>query len=136
MHAVRADVAATPLAPDPGLPISVPVATRCGLRLGWPGGGALVTESVLTTLDLDALEPDLLGRPVAGPGRRRRDGVDTALLSSSTTSPKIVCLKFSQVVAATVMKNCEPLVPGPALAIASRYGRSKLSSGWNSSLKV
>ena len=38
----------------------------------------------------------------------------------SATSPKIVCLKFSHVVAPVVMKNCEPLVPGPALAIASR----------------
>ena len=38
----------------------------------------------------------------------------------SATSPKIVCLKFSQVVGATVMKYWEPLVPGPAFAIASR----------------
>ena len=38
----------------------------------------------------------------------------------SATSPKIVCLKFSHGVAPTVMKNCEPLVPGPAFAIASR----------------
>ena len=44
----------------------------------------------------------------------------TALLSSSATSPKIVCLKLSQVVGLTVMKNCDPLVPGPALAMASR----------------
>ena len=47
----------------------------------------------------------------------------------------MLCLKFSQVVGATVMKNCEPFVLGPALAIASRYGRSKDSSGWNSSSK-
>jgi len=32
----------------------------------------------------------------------------------------MVCFMFSQGVGATVMKNCEPLVPGPALAIASR----------------
>jgi hypothetical protein len=40
----------------------------------------------------------------------------------SATSPKIVCLPWSQVVGAVVMKNCEPLVPLPmrlpALAIA------------------
>ena len=42
----------------------------------------------------------------------------------------------SQGVGTTVMKNCDPLVPGPAFAIASRYGRSKSSSEWNSSLKV
>ena len=33
---------------------------------------------------------------------------------------KIVCFVFSHGVAPTVMKNWEPLVPGPALAIASR----------------
>ena len=27
------------------------------------------------------------------------------------------------------MKNCDPLVPGPALAIASRYGLLKLQLG-------
>jgi hypothetical protein len=31
-----------------------------------------------------------------------------------------VCLKFSHVQGPTVMKNCDPLVPGPAFAIASR----------------
>src|SRR3954463_15074716 len=58
----------------------------------------------------------------------------TARLSASATSPKMVCLPVSQVVGATVMKNCDPLVPGPALAIASRYGLVKPSSGWISSL--
>lgn len=33
----------------------------------------------------------------------------------------------------TVMKNCEPLVPGPALAMLRVYGRSCLSVAWNSS---
>src|SRR3954470_24943494 len=58
----------------------------------------------------------------------------TARLSASATSPKMVCLPVSHVVAATVMKNCDPLVPGPALAIASRYGFVKPSSGGISSL--
>ncbi len=44
----------------------------------------------------------------------------TARLSASATSPKIVCLRVRCVVGATVMKNCEPFVPGPELAIASR----------------
>lgn len=35
----------------------------------------------------------------------------------STTSPKIVCLLSSHGVAATVIKNWLPLVPGPELAI-------------------
>src|SRR5580658_6162007 len=55
----------------------------------------------------------------------------------STTSPKIVCLPVSHVVGASVMKNCEPLVLGPAFAIASLPGLSNLcgepfvsSSNW------
>jgi hypothetical protein len=32
-----------------------------------------------------------------------------------------------------VMKNCELPVPGPALAIPKRPGRSNCSEGWNSS---
>jgi len=64
--------------------------------------------------------------------------VFTWVIASTTsaplmTSPKIVCLPLSQGVGATVMKNCEPLVPGPAFAMASRYGRLKARSGWNSS---
>ena len=38
----------------------------------------------------------------------------------SMTSPKIVCLPLSHGVGATVTKNCEPFVPGPELAMASR----------------
>ena len=47
----------------------------------------------------------------------------------SMTSPKMVCFPLSHGVGTTVMKNCEPLVPGQAFAIASRYGRSKTRSG-------
>src|SRR5699024_6653006 len=53
--------------------------------------------------------------------------------SSSATSPKTVCLPNSHGVGATVMKNCEPLVPlpmrTPAFAIASLYGSLKFNSG-------
>ena len=44
----------------------------------------------------------------------------TSRLAWSATSPKIVCLRLRCGVGPTVMKNCEPLVPGPALAMASR----------------
>jgi len=54
----------------------------------------------------------------------------------SATSPKMVCLKVRCGCGPTVMKNCEPLVPGPALAMASRYGLLNASSGWNSSANV
>ena len=86
-------------------------------------------------LDLDPLDDDVL-RAAGRSGRsgwsrsRRRPCAD----ASSATWPKMVCRLFRCGVGATVMKNCEPLVvPGPAFAIASRYGRSKRSSGWNSS---
>ena len=40
----------------------------------------------------------------------------------SVTSPKTTCLPSSQAVTTVVMKNCDPLVFGPALAIDSRNG--------------
>ena len=39
----------------------------------------------------------------------------------------------SLTVATTVMKNWEPFVSGPALAMLSVYGRSCFKEGWNSS---
>ncbi len=68
----------------------------------------------------------------------------TALDSSSATSPKIVWCPSSHGVGTVVMKNWEPLVPcalpsrprrRPAFAMASRYGRSNVSSGTISSSK-
>ena len=59
----------------------------------------------------------------------------TPWLAASFTSPKIECLRFNHVVGATVIKNCEPFVPGPEFAIARMYGRSKVNSPWNSSAK-
>ncbi len=47
----------------------------------------------------------------------------TSWEAGSVTSPKIVWWLFSCGVGATVMKNWDPLVPGPALAMASRNGR-------------
>ncbi|SHS95876.1 Uncharacterised protein [Mycobacteroides abscessus subsp. abscessus] len=44
----------------------------------------------------------------------------TCCEAGSTTSPKMVWRRFRCGVLPTVMKNCEPLVPGPALAMASR----------------
>ena len=51
------------------------------------------------------------------------------------TRPKTVCLPSSRGIAAVVMKNCEPLVLGPQLAIDTVNGRSCLNLGWNSSWK-
>src|SRR5262249_27261409 len=49
--------------------------------------------------------------------------------------PKIVYFPSRSACATSVMKNCEPAVPGPALAMASRPGRSNLSPGAISSGK-
>ncbi len=65
----------------------------------------------MTTGSIGRSKPSVAAAPIAS---------TTALLAASTTSPKIVCLRLSQSVGTSVMKNCEPLVPGPALAIASR----------------
>src|SRR5215213_8040293 len=51
----------------------------------------------------------------------------------STTSPKTACLSSSQGVATYVMKNCDPPVFGPALAMERMPGLSWRSWGWNSS---
>ena len=65
----------------------------------------------------------------------RKVAIESTTLAdgSSATWPKIVCRRLRWGVGLTVMKNCEPFVPGPAFAIASRYGRSNCNSGWNSS---
>src|SRR5207237_2228479 len=52
-----------------------------------------------------------------------------------TTSPKMVCLLLRCGVGTSVMKNCEPLVFGPAFAIARSPGLSNLRPLWNSFLK-
>ena len=46
----------------------------------------------------------------------------TTFCVSSITRPKTECLPSSQGVATCVMKNCEPLVFGPELAIDSTPG--------------
>lgn len=42
--------------------------------------------------------------------------------SPEKTRPNIVCFLSSHGVAVVVMKNCEPFVPGPALAMLTVYG--------------
>jgi hypothetical protein len=81
----------------------------------------------------DRFDDNRLDRTVVTVGVSGSDGVNEFCDSVSTTSPKMVCLRFRCGVLRTVMKNCDPLVPGPTLALANRYGRSNCS-GWNSSL--
>ena len=60
-----------------------------------------------------------------------------ATLVIQRTRPKTVCLLSSQGVGTVVMKNWDPLVPGPELAMESVKGRScrrlRLSSSANGS---
>src|SRR6266481_3239083 len=63
----------------------------------------------------------LMDTVVFGRSFESRDTLEILSATSwpSTTSPKMVCRLSSQGVAATVMKNWLPLVPGPELAIES-----------------
>src|SRR5205085_4266268 len=54
----------------------------------------------------------------------------------SITRPKTLCLPSSHGVATWVMKNCEPLVFGPALAIERMPGPVCFRSLWNSSANL
>src|SRR5438874_347320 len=55
---------------------------------------------------------------------------------SGVHCPKIVCRPSRCGVGTSVMKNCEPFVPGPEFAMASRPATSNLRSGENSSSKL
>ena len=123
-HAVDAVVA------DGRLPEAVRAggapAARAG-QPGWPGRGGGRTPparpevgSPTPSAELDPLDDDLRHRPVAAVGRVLAILSTTARDAASATSPKIVCLRLRCGVGPTVMKNCDPLVPGPAFAIASR----------------
>ena len=79
-------------------------------------GPELVTRAVIST---DSITTGSTGRSPAPVGVVAIAST-TSRLSWSATSPKIVCLSVQVRGRPTVMKNCEPLVPGPALAIASR----------------
>eukprot|EP00967_Tisochrysis_lutea_P084239 scaffold117647_cov32-Tisochrysis_lutea.AAC.2 len=89
-------------------------ALRDRARRGW------AMHHRLNTIGFTTRGNAALWRP--HPGRR-----------TCTTRPKTVCLLSSHVVGAHVMKNCEPLVLGPALAIDTVYGRSWRRLRWNSS---
>ena len=69
--------------------------------------------------ELDALD-DLVGSSGRSPAPVAVPSIASTLSIPSVTWPKTVCLPSSQGAASAVtMKNCEPLVSGPAFAIAS-----------------
>ena len=51
----------------------------------------------------------------------------------STTDPKTTCLPSSHAVLEVQMKNCDPLVPGPALAMDNTPGPVCFSAKFSSS---
>ena len=102
--------------PPPGLK-SVP---------GFPGRRALPGRPLLPRGDQTSPQLSMTtladGLPLLVP----RASIFLTRSDPSVTSPKTTCLPSSQSVSTVVMKNCEPLVFGPALAIESRNGRSCL----------
>src|SRR6202042_848062 len=136
-QAVRAGVPTATDARNVGLPARMPEAGGDARgRFGawaWRRGHCYLAES--SAPFWRSIESDSSTTSCAGRSLRL---VCTWLIRSTTslpsmTSPKMVCLPLRCGVGTTVMKNCEPFVPGPAFAMASRYGRSNLRSGWISS---
>ena len=76
--------------------------------------------AVSAPLDVDRLDDDILERAVARAGRGARDRVDDLLGVLVGDLAEDACAVVEPLGGPVVMKNCEPLVPGPALAIASR----------------
>src|SRR5690606_5708252 len=87
-------------------------------RCRTPGAPGRVSQP--SRISTDSMTTSASGRSVRGLVCAEAMPSTTFWLAASVTSPKMVCLRVSHAVGATVMKNCEPLVPGPALAMASR----------------
>ena len=116
-HAVRADRPVAALAADVGLPVGVPVAGR---HPGSRSSGVSAQRSGCPSISTDSMTTGSTGRsPAAGRGGADRvDHVAAGLVGDLAEDRVLACSATAS--APTVMKNCEPLVPGPALAIASR----------------
>ena len=71
-------------------------------------------------LDQDGRLGDLERHAGAAAAAALRRSSSFTVPMPSTTSPKMVCLPSRCGVGTKVMKNCEPSVPGPALAIAQQ----------------
>src|SRR5690606_16520551 len=102
-----------------------------------PAGAAGLGEdhSLSRWMVTDSKTTSWVGRSLASVGTWEI-ATATSRLSSSATSPKMVCMPSSHGVGTVVMKNWDPFVFGPELAMASLPGSSKIRSGWISSSKV
>ena len=118
VHAVRADRPVAPLAADPGLAIRVPVADRGG-RPGSVMTGRSLSPRVIST---DSMTTGSTGRS--------RGPVGVVAIASTTSRLGLVGdLAEDRVLvvqpgasAPTVMKNCEPLVPGSGVGHREQVG--------------
>ena len=94
----------------------VPLGHAGGFRLQHGGRGVLVQNADV----LDLVSPD--------------DGVDDGLAFQHLPENRMAAVQMRR--GNVVMKNWEPLVPGPAFAMESTPGPSCLRSGENSSSKL
>ena len=132
-HAVRADRPVAALAPDVGLPVGVPVAASARPAACPRVGSVGLPRQPSTPLDLDRLD-----------ARRRSTGrsprpVGCVAIASTTfwlvvvgdlAEDRVLAVQV-RASAPTVMKNCEPLVPGPGVRHRQqvRAGRTAARGG-------
>ena len=132
MHC-RTDRFVAPLAADVGLPIGVPVARRDDLlsrRATYARHAAAHDPPVAPRRTVSGQARSMVTRSITtgSTGRSPRPvwaaeiASTTSRPASSATSPKIVCLRLSQGWAPTVMKNCDPLVPGTGVGHGQQVG--------------
>ena len=104
-----------------------------GVRAWGDGHGVYPADSprVALALDLDRLEDDVLDRPVVAARLHLADLVDDLAAVDDLAEDGV--LAFSHGVGTAVMKNCEPLVPGPGVGHGQQVRPVEGRSGWNSS---
>jgi putative transcriptional regulator len=96
----------------------------------WSRRGGTPEAPYSERITTDSIVTFSRGRPLDDPSPSSARNV--SIPSSPATSPKIVCLPSSHGVSTKVKKNWLPSVPGPALAIDSRPGRSCATPSSNS----
>ena len=112
---------------------------EAGRFIGWCGRGGWVAGAAAGVAgggwhglafadDGDVVDDDRGERLVVGVASTRAMEATSRTVWASHW-PKMVCLPLSCGTAASVMKNCEPLVLGPELAMARRPGSSKVRVG-------
>lgn len=105
---------------------------RSLLDIRTAGGFIVQSISYIGICPLFTILTAFLGRsisPVGVPSIRLTTSID----ASSRTLPNTTCRPSNHGQATVVMKNCDPLVPGPAFAIDNRPGTVCFNSKFSSS---